>query len=134
MEHKPEVNPADLLDIDDALRIVVSLASWYAKKYKLPCLLTSIHSDPEPSDRTSAIHRDKRAVDVSCAAWPPLHRLRVKKFLNALFGAKWGSRGLKSKKPPQVCVYGDPAHLDHFHFQVRRDLLLHENDLTITNL
>jgi hypothetical protein len=131
---KPEVRIEDLLDLDEALLVVLAFAKMYANKYRLPFQFNSIHSDLPPADRTSNIHAQKRAIDVDVDGWSELHRQKLTKFLNGLFGARWGTKKWGSPNTTKVCLYGDDAHLDHFHFQVRRGLIIDEENLMLMNI
>ena len=124
IDRKPEVNIEDLQYIDPALGIVLYCGYWFARQCNLPFVLTSIWSDIPPDDRKSGVHADQRAIDLSRKGWTDLECNRFKHFLNTQYGRSWGTRALNSDSPTQVCVYGDDAHLDHLHLQVRSGLTL----------
>lgn len=130
IDRKPEVLVEDLLYISPHLGIILYTACAYAQEYNLPIVITSIWSD-----RKDGCHADRRGVDLSLRGWSELHYLRLEKYLNKLYGVKWGTKAIGSKEPTRVALvheskdsHGNPIMvknqpLMHLHLQCRAEII-----------
>ena len=91
----------------------------YAVENDLPVRVTSITGDAV--GRMSTTHSSGRAIDLGIIGWNTKHLKALQRDMNKLY-MNWGTAPVG--KPPQVFVWGDEAHEDHVHLQVRRYIKL----------
>jgi hypothetical protein len=71
--------------------------------------------------RKTATHREKRAVDIGLRGW---EQKDIEDFIE-VFDDTYGAFGALGKNGERrLIVYGDKAHLDHFHVQLDRRFTL----------
>jgi hypothetical protein len=118
---KNTVDIEDLVGISPFLGIVFYTFCAYSTQYNLPIQVTSI-IDAAPG-RISTTHAEGRAIDISCRNWDEFHKNRVRFHLNTLFGMLYGTCRVDSPRVPRVCLIHDAGTGEHFHLQVRKNII-----------
>jgi hypothetical protein len=112
---KEGINPLDFFKIKPYLRlIIIDLENLVVEKYAEEITITNILGKFGVSDT----HPEGRAVDLRTSNFSPLEREELAKYLNGKY--IFNAISL-SGNPFKVCIYGDAAHLDHFHIQIPRE-------------
>jgi len=113
--YKSHVDLNDFLKINPVLGIIFFYFVGYAKKNKLPVLVTSI-SDDAPN-RKSDTHKTFRAIDISSKKWNDFHINRIVYRINSMY-RDFGT-GPKNKVKRAI-IHHDSGTGNHFHIQVNR--------------
>ena len=119
-----DVSIVDFFKIDPMLGVVFYYFVKYAKENNLPVVVTSMIDSPEISkrlNRVSTTHDDGRAIDISAKDWPLLHCHRVTTKINDKYARDYGTCPPNGK--PRVVVFHNSGHGDHFHLQVKRNII-----------
>lgn len=114
-KYKSHVDLNDFLKINPMLGIIFFYFVGYAKKNKLPVLVTSI-SDDAPN-RKSDTHKTFRAIDISSKKWNDFHINRIVYRINSMY-RDFGT-GPKNKIKRAI-IHHDSGTGNHFHIQVNR--------------
>lgn len=116
---KEDVDPRDIRLMTSLCVILFTELINFCKHRKLPLEITSLVNDRGNVKAKSSTHEDGRAFDVSLKGWSAFDIDDCVSYFNTYYRniAAISSRDQKER----AAVYGDPLHLDHIHFQVRRD-------------
>ena len=117
MQKNKDVNLNDLTEMKPAILFIYNIVHLYCQAHGLPFVVTSMKSDREGIGKTR-VHNDGRAFDLSIKGFSKTHIKRLVNHINGDF-KELGAYSLSNGKQ-RVAVYGDAAHLDHIHFQVKR--------------
>ena len=115
-KYKSHVDLNDFLKINPMLGIIFFYFVGYAKKNKLPVLVTSI-SDDAPN-RKSDTHKTFRAIDISSKKWNDFHINRIVYRINSMY-RDFGT-GPKNKIKRAI-IHHDSGTGKHFHLQTHRN-------------
>lgn len=119
MSFKQDVNTKDLSNLTKNCQLLLLGLIKYCAGKEIPLVITSLISDRDGVKSSSSTHREGRAFDVRTFFWSDRDIEDCVVYFNTYF--RNIAAVSASDKIPRAAVYGDEKHMDHIHFQVRRD-------------